>query len=245
MIKVNCLTKIIGNKTILRDINLDVKKGEIFGFLGPNMAGKTTTMKILAGVSAPTSGEIFILGHKMPDERTKIIPRLAFIPDQPLLYEKLTGREYLNFIYSIFKLSENNRDTEIDYMLEKFDLYEQADELIENYSQGMKQKLSFAAAFIRKPEILLIDEPMTGLDPKSNKMIQDMLIKFANNGGVVFLSTHMLDIAENICNKITVIDKGRTIAHGTINELRNIMKIDSGKLIDIFLAVTEKNETIP
>jgi ABC-2 type transport system ATP-binding protein len=240
MITVNHLVKTIGTKRILEDVNINVDKGDILGFLGPNKAGKTTTMKILAGLLSQTSGEILIDGRKIPEERNEIRSKLAFIPDQPLLYDKLTGREYLNFIYSIFKLDEKFREARIESLLEKFDLAEQGDELCENYSLGMRQKLSFASAFIREPEILLVDEPMNGLDPRANKMLQDMLSDFSRKGGTVLLSTHILDIAEKICNKIVIINHGRTVAYGTIAELKKMMKIDeSGELIDIFLAVTD------
>ncbi|OQA91918.1 MAG: ABC-type transporter ATP-binding protein EcsA [Elusimicrobia bacterium ADurb.Bin231] len=239
MIKINKLNKMIGNKQILYDVNLDVKKGDIFGFLGPNKAGKTTTMKILAGILLPTSGDVFLDGKKMPDARQEVIDKVCFIPDYPLLYDKLTGREYLNFIYSIFKLEENKRSLMIDYYLRKFDLNDQANDLVEDYSLGMKQKLSFAAAFIRNPQVLLVDEPMNGLDPRASRQIQNMFVDFASAGGTILLSTHILDIAERICNKISVINHGRTVATGSMSELRTMMKIESGNLIDIFLAVTD------
>jgi len=240
MIKINHLAKTIGNKKILIDVNLEVHSGEIVGFLGPNKAGKTTTMKILAGLLNPTSGEIIIGDGKIPKD--DISSSVAFIPDYPLLYEKLTGREYLNFIYSVYNLDNSSRNGKIDYMLEIFDLAEQKDDLCGNYSLGMQQKLSFASAFLRDPKILLVDEPMNGLDPKSNKMVQDMLVEFAANGGTVLLSTHILDIAERICREVVVINKGKTVAYGTIPELKNMMHIESGSLIDVFLAVTDKQK---
>jgi len=240
MIKVDHLVKVVGNKRILDDVSIDVQPGEIVGFLGPNKAGKTTTMKILAGLLRPTSGKM-VLGNSKPFlDKEVSAATVAFIPDHPLLYDKLTGREYLNFIYSIFNLDDEKRNEKIDRMLEIFDLAEQGDDLCENYSLGMQQKLSFASAFIRDPKVLLIDEPMNGLDPRSNKVLQDMLVDFADLGGTVLLSTHILDIAERICRRVVVINKGRTVASGTIPELKSMMHIQSGSLIDVFLAVTGK-----
>lgn len=236
------VVKTIGGKKILYDVNLEVKPGEIYGLLGPNKAGKTTTMKILAGLLNHSAGEVWINGLPMPMKRKLVTHQLAFIPDYPLLYDKLTGLEYLNYIYSIFELDENKRAVRIDSMLELFGLLEQAGDLIENYSLGMKQKLSFASAFIRQPRIMLVDEPMNGLDPKSNKLLQDMLSDFAAHGGTVLLSTHILDIAERICGRVGVINHGRTIASGTLNELRGMMNLKSGRLIDIFLAVTDTQD---
>lgn len=240
MIKADHLVKTIGGKKILTDVNLEVQDGEIVGFLGPNKAGKTTTMKILAGLLNPTSGKTFFSSGKTLLSREDVSSAVAFIPDHPLLYDKLTGREYLNFIYSIFNLDDAKREEKINFMLEVFDLAEQGNDLCENYSLGMQQKLSFASAFIRNPKIMLIDEPMNGLDPRANKLLQDMLVDFAKAGGTVLLSTHILDIAERICGKVVMINKGRTVAYGTIPELRNIMHIEHGSLIDIFLAVTDK-----
>jgi len=239
MIKVDRLVKTIGDKRILIDVNLEVNAGEVVGFLGPNKAGKTTTMKILAGLLNPTSGKVIIGDDKIPQRKDYRSSTVAFIPDYPLLYDKLTGREYLNFIYSIYNLGDDSRNGKIDNMLEIFDIAEQGDDLCENYSLGMQQKLSFASAFLRNPKILLVDEPMNGLDPKSNKMIQDMLMDFAAKGGTVLLSTHILDIAERICRKVVVINKGKTVACGTISELKSMMHIESGSLIDVFLAVTD------
>ncbi len=240
MIKIDHLAKTIDGKKILVDINMEVGNGEIVGFLGPNKAGKTTTMKILAGLLNASSGKVIMGNGKVPFEKSEAASAVAFIPDHPLLYDKLTGREYLNFIYSLFDLDDASRDEKIDYLLEVFDLFDQGDDLCESYSLGMQQKLSFASAFIRDPKILLIDEPMNGLDPKSNKVLQDMLVNFANCGGTVLLSTHILDIAERICHRVVVINKGRTVASGTIPELKNMMHVESGSLIDVYLAATGK-----
>ena len=240
MIKIDHLTKTIGGKSILVDINMEVENGEIVGFLGPNKAGKTTTMKVLAGLLNPTSGSVLMGDGSVPFGKEEAASAVAFIPDHPLLYDKLTGREYLNFIYSLFNLDDGARDERIDYMLAVFDLAEQGDDLCENYSLGMQQKLSFASAFIREPKILLIDEPMNGLDPKSNRVLQDMLVNFANCGGTVLLSTHILDIAERICRRVVVINRGRTVASGTIPELKSMLHVESGSLIDVYLAATGK-----
>jgi ABC-2 type transport system ATP-binding protein len=230
------LTKKYGNFVAVNDLSLSILPGEIFGFVGPNGAGKTTTIRMLTGLSYPTSGTLEVKGMTYKSAALNIKQILGYIPDRPYVYDKLTGREYLEFLCNIF--SANGRAGTIENYLSIFDLRQWADELIESYSHGMKQRLVFAGALIHEPEILVIDEPMVGLDPKGVRLIKDILRERASRNTSVFLSTHNLEMAEQICHNIGIIHEGRLIACDTIDGLRRQSSLPESGLEEIFLRLT-------
>ncbi len=238
------LTKNFGNLTAVNNINLTVNKGEIFGFLGPNGAGKTTTIKLLTGLLKPTSGTAKIIGkdiQKSPIEAKAVI---GLVPDEPKIYEKLTGVEFLRFIGSLFGIEKDSIEKKIGELLKLFDLAGRGEELIQGYSHGMKQKIAIAGALIHSPKVLFFDEPTVGLDPKSARIIKDILKFRAKSGDCIFISTHILEIAERMCDRIGIIQDGKMVAEGNMEELRKLAKDDKGNLEEIFLQLTGGDEDI-
>lgn len=237
MIVIENLTKKFGKVTAVDSLTIRVKDGEIYGFLGPNGAGKTTTLKMMAGLLSPTSGRVLINGIDMWKEPEKAKAIIGFVPDRPFLYGKLTGREFLRFICDLYGVRENS-EVKISQMLELFDLTDWADELIESYSHGMKQRLVMAGAFLHNPSVFIVDEPMIGLDPIGIRMLKNLFREMADSGLTVFMSTHILEIAEAVCTRIGIINQGRLIAEGTIEELREMARTDVPHLEAIFLKLT-------
>lgn len=236
------LEKAYGSKKAVKELDLEVKKGEIFGFLGPNGAGKTTTIKMMTGLLEPTSGTVNINGINIwqdPVEAKKVI---AYVPDHPNLYPKLTGWDYLQFIASVFRLEEDTFQTKAEELLHTFDLTDRADELIETFSHGMKQKIAICGALLHDPEILFLDEPTVGLDPKSARNLKNILLELGKSGMTTFITTHILEIAEQMCDRIGIISDGELIALGTMEELRNMDGRAEGSLEDIFLELTGGEE---
>ena len=231
------LSKYFSSFKAVDDISLKIDRGEIFGFLGPNGAGKTTTIKMLAGLLKPDEGSIHITGYSLATEPLECKKVTGYIPDRPYLYEKLTGREFLQFIANLYHLSKDGFATCHRY-LELFDLVEWQDHLIESYSHGMRQKLIMTSVFMLSPPLIIVDEPMVGLDPKSAKIVKELFKQHARNGKTVFLSTHSLEIAEELCNRIAIILKGRLRSLGTIEQLRSESKMEGSDLEDIFLELT-------
>ncbi|MBI3942943.1 MAG: ABC transporter ATP-binding protein [Chloroflexi bacterium] len=218
------------------NLTMQVRPGELFGFLGPNGAGKTTTIKMMAGLLEPTSGIIKINGYDLLREGRKARSLLGYVPDTPHAYEKLTGREFVRFMADIFRVSRPDREDRIQELLELFELQEFADSLTETYSHGMRQKIVLAATLIHEPKVIFLDEPTTGLDPRSARRVKDILLRLCAQGTTVFMSTHILEIAERMCDRIGIINKGRLIALGTLAELRQMRGAET--LEDIFLQVT-------
>lgn len=233
------LTKIYKDLKAVDSINLKVREGIIFGFLGPNGAGKTTTIKMMAGILKPTKGRVIINNIDLSVNPSAVKHISGFIPDRPFIYEKLTGTEFLRFIGGLYgldgKVSLNNR---IDELLGLFELNQWSDELVESYSHGMKQRLVMCASLLHDPKILIVDEPMVGLDPRGARLVKDIFRDEAQRGKTLFVSTHSLDVAQEICNEIAIIQTGRIIATGTPNELKEKAGID-GNLENIFLKLTE------
>lgn len=229
------LTKKFGEFTAVDNINLQVHAGEIYGFLGPNGAGKTTTIKMLAGLLQPTRGEITICDHKLLDQPLVCKSLTGYIPDRPYLYEKLTGTEYLQFINSLYSQGETKYLKSAAKYLELFDLGEWSDHLIEGYSHGMRQKLIMTSIFMLDQPLIVVDEPMVGLDPKSGRIVKELFKSKARQGTAILLSTHSMEIAEELCDRIGIIVHGNIVAAGTIAELRQ--RSDS-TLEDIFLELT-------
>jgi ABC-2 type transport system ATP-binding protein len=237
MIRFENLTKIYRGIKAVDDLNLQIPQGTIFGFIGPNGAGKTTTIKMMAGVLRPTRGRIHINGLDIAEEPSKAKSIIGFIPDRPFLYEKLSGVEFLRFKAGLYGMKGNRLGEKILDLLSLFELTEWADELIESYSHGMKQRLIMAAAIIHDPKIIIVDEPMVGLDPKGAKLVKEIFKQRAGAGATVFMSTHTLALAQEVCHQIAVVDKGRIVASGTSEDLEKQAGVE-GDLERIFLKIT-------
>lgn len=225
-------------KPAVDDLTLEVREGEIFGFLGPNGAGKTTTIKMIVGLIRPDAGKIRVNGHNLEDDPTKLKAQIGFCPDTPELYERLTGVEYLQLVADIRRIPVRERRERIGKLAETFSLSHALPDLIQSYSHGMRQKLSLIAALLPQPPLLVLDEPMVGLDPKSNHLFKEMMRQHCDNGNTVFFSTHILEVAERLCDRIGIIQHGKLIAVGTMEELRAAGREDAS-LESIFLELTE------
>jgi ABC-2 type transport system ATP-binding protein len=244
LIETSHLTKRYGDKVAVNDVSLTVLGGEIFGFLGPNGAGKTTTLKMIVGLLEPTSGTVKVQGNDVQKQPIQAKAVCGYVPDEPNLYAKLSGRELLRFVGDLYDLDRSQIIRRIDELLRLFDLVEAGDDMIESYSHGMQQKTSLAAALMHDPSVLVLDEPTVGLDPKSARLIKDILRQLAERGAAVMLSTHILEIAERMCDRIGIINKGQLIAAGTMEDLRKLGKGEGGgaSLEDIFLELTGGTE---
>ncbi len=237
MIKIVHLTKRFGETIAVDDLNLEIPKGELFCFIGPNGAGKTTTIKLLTGLLFPTSGEIFIGGYNVQTDHIRAKSLIGYISDSPFLYEKLTGDEFLSFIAGLYGVEE--AEGKIEEFLGLFGLSDYKERLISDYSHGMRQRLIFSAALLHDPEVIIIDEPLVGLDPASSRLVKDLLRKEVAKGKTIFLSTHTLSVAEEIADRIGVIHHGKLIALGKLEDLRK--KAHSlGKLEEVFLQLTQE-----
>jgi ABC-2 type transport system ATP-binding protein len=244
MIEITNVTRHYGSKIAVQDLDLHVPAGELFAFLGPNGAGKTTTIKMLCGLLFPTKGRVSVGGFDLATHGDQARALVSYVPDQPFLYEKLTGREFLQFTAALYGLSPAKSREKIDEVIELFHLHEFADDLTERYSHGMRQRTVFAAALVHEPKLLIADEPTVGLDPKSIRELKTLLRRLAANGMTVFLSTHTLDIAEELADRIGIIDRGRLIGCGTLESLRSQASLD-GSLEDVFLKITEEAAAEP
>jgi ABC-2 type transport system ATP-binding protein len=239
MIKLINVTKTFKALHAVDDLSLEVAEGTIYGFLGPNGAGKTTTIKLMAGILQPTTGKIFIDGIDLSKDPSAAKGRIGFIPDRPFLYEKLTAVEFLRFIAGLYGMNRpGTLLSRIEDMLERFDLLHWKDELIESYSHGMKQRLAMSAALLHDPKVLIVDEPMVGLDPRGARLVKDIFQDRARSGTTVFMSTHSLDVAEEVCREIGIIHAGKLIAQGSAERLGEITHTEGG-LERIFLKLTE------
>jgi len=238
VIEIINLTKRYGNITAVSGIHLNIPSGQFFGFLGPNGAGKTTTIKTIVGLLRPTSGIVRVEGFDVQQEPIQAKHVVGFIPDKPFIYEKLTGREFLQFSAGLYQVKDDDVEFRILQLLETFELTDWANELIESYSHGMRQKLVMSAALIHQPKVLVIDEPMVGLDPKGARQVKKIFTDICQKGTTIFMSTHTLEIAEQMCDHIAIIQKGRIIAQGSMEELRQMSKTSMTTLEDIFLELT-------
>jgi ABC-2 type transport system ATP-binding protein len=238
MIELNQISKQYGKMLAVDDLTLRIPKGEIFGFIGPNGAGKTTTIKMMGGILMPTSGSIHICGIPMKEEPEAAKKKIGFIPDRPYLYEKLTGLEFLKFIADLYHMNTGHFKEKALNNLKLFSLADWHNELIESYSHGMKQRLIMAAAMLHDPEVLIVDEPMVGLDPIGIKLVKDLFKDLAAKGTTVFLSTHTLQVAEDLCHRIGIINKGVLTAVGSPQDLRRKYQAMDENLEQIFLRLT-------
>lgn len=237
MIDIQDVSKTYGNTVAVRELSLSIEPGELFAFLGPNGAGKTTTIKMICGLLFPSSGSIKIGGFDIHHQGDQARLLMSYVPDQPFLYEKLTGREFLQFIGEMYTMPLWKIHERIDEMIKLFELEQFVDDLTERYSHGMKQRTVFAAALLHEPKLLIVDEPTVGLDPRSVRLLKDLLRREAKAGATVFLSTHSLDIAQELADRIGIVEHGRLISCGTLAELRKQAALD-GSLEDVFLKLT-------
>jgi ABC-2 type transport system ATP-binding protein len=237
MIRTEGLVKRYGRFTAVRGVDLHVRKGEVFGFLGPNGAGKTTTMKMVAGLLKPSEGSVWVDGIDTSVDAVSVKRMIGYIPDRPYLYERLTGREFLRFVGGIYKLEDDVLNARSQELLSFIGLENFGDELVESYSHGMKQRLTLAAALLHRPPLLIIDEPMVGLDPAGAKLIKQVFREYAREGRTVFVSTHTLEVAEAICDRVAIIHKGNIVAMGTVEELKELHTEGGGRLEDVFLTL--------
>lgn len=235
MLKIEHLTKTYGGKKAVDDLNLHIQKGEIYGFIGHNGAGKTTTIKSCCGILAFDEGEIYIDGTSVRKDPMECKRKLAYIPDNPDLYEFLSGIKYLNFIADVFKVDKETREAKIKELADIFGLTEDLAQPVSAYSHGMKQKLAIIAAFLHSPELIIMDEPFVGLDPKAAHLLKQMMRKHCDEGGAIFFSTHVLEVAEKLCDKVAIIKQGKLVASGTMEEVKGDESLES-----VFLELDEE-----
>jgi ABC-2 type transport system ATP-binding protein len=238
VIRLEALTKRYGAHEAVRNLSLHVPAGELFGFLGPNGAGKTTTIKMIAGLLRPTSGRIEIAGHDLASHPVEAKGALGFIPDRPFLYEKLSALEFMKFVAGIYGFDVGALNGRIDELLTLVELHQVRSQLIESFSHGMKQRLVMASAFLHQPQVMVVDEPMVGLDPRGARLIKQVFREYCDSGHSVFVSTHTLEVAQELCDRIGIILRGELVALGTIDELKAKAETKGQDLEEIFLKLT-------
>ena len=238
MIEFENVTRTYGRKVAVAGLSLVVPAGQVFAFLGPNGAGKTTAIKMLVGLLRPSSGHVRLGGYDLSTDARRACGLLGYVPDVPFLYDKLTGREFLHFIAGMHGLDERAAVERVHREMAHFELDEFIDELAETYSHGMKQRLVFAAAMLHDPAVLVIDEPLVRLDPRSARLVKNLLREKANRGAAILMSTHLLDVAEEIADRIGIIDRGKLLCAGTLEELRQSLSQRHSSLEQLFLEVT-------
>ena len=238
MIAIYDLVKTYGKFTAVDGVSLDVNAGEIHGFLGPNGAGKTTTLRMIAGLLKPTAGRIEVNGHDISKAPEAAKASLGFIPDRPFIYEKLTAGEFLRFHGGLFGVNGQTIEPRVKEMLELFELGRWENELVESFSHGMKQRLVMSAAFLHRPQAVVVDEPMVGLDPRGARLIKDVFRAMSRRGVAILMSTHTLEVAQEMCDRISIILKGRIIAHGTVADIRAMGDRTDDELTSVFLKLT-------
>lgn len=231
MLKIKNLTKKYGDKIAVDDLSIEVQSGEIFGFVGHNGAGKTTTIKCIVGILDFENGDILIDGVSIKEEPLKCKNMMAYIPDNPDIYESLTGIGYLNFVSDIYNVDKKSRKDLIDKYAKIFEIYDNLGSVISSYSHGMKQKLALISALVHTPKLLVLDEPFVGLDPKAQFQLKEIMKELCDNGTSIFFSSHVLEVVEKLCNKVAIINKGKIVRYGTVEEITK-----SGSLEDVFMS---------
>ncbi len=242
MIKIENVSKsYVKGKKSIDDLNLEIKNGEIFGFLGPNGAGKTTTIKMITGILNPDEGDILIDDKSITKQPLEAKKQFGFVPDSPDMFLKLKGIEYLNFLADIYEVPNDVRKEKIEGLTKKFEIYDDLNSEIQSYSHGMRQKIVICGVLLNNPKNWILDEPMTGLDPKSSHDLKEMMREHCKNGNTVFFSTHVLEVAEKLCDRVGIINKGKLVFVGTFEEMQNKFK-ENKSLEDLFLEITENEE---
>lgn len=242
MLELINLRKNYGNFIAVNNLNLSINKGELFGFLGPNGAGKTTTIKMITGLLSPTEGEIIVDGENVWKKQIKSKMKIGYIPDQPFLYDKLTGREFLFFSGGLYNLQKDKLKIKIDELIDVLKIGSWIDKRTEDYSQGMKQRITIASAFLHEPILIVIDEPMIGLDPQSAFIVKKFFTSQINDGKTIFMSTHSLNIVEEICTSVAIINKGNLIFHDSIDALKKLKDDRNNNLEELFIQLTDEEE---
>ncbi|MHB9029069.1 MAG: ABC transporter ATP-binding protein [Candidatus Latescibacterota bacterium] len=238
MISFEDMTKRYGNRAAVSNIRLQVEKGEFFGCLGPNGAGKTTTIKSMIGLVRPDGGRVLIDGYDPALNPIEVRQRIGYAPDTPFLYAKLSAREFLRFVGGLYRMEPDDMERRIEWLAGVFDMHGWMDRQTEGYSHGMKQKVVMAAAFLHRPDLIIVDEPLVGLDPQSAKMVKDMLTLINSHGATVFMSSHDLSVVQELCRRMAILYRGEIVASGTIEELRSQAEMEGGSLEDLFLKLT-------
>ena len=244
-VKLTSVSKRYGDITAVDYLDLDIKKGEIFGLLGPNGSGKSTTLRMILGLVKPDSGSVNVLGINVEDDPIAVKRKVGYVPETPRTYEFLTGLEFLDFTGDIYGMAPDEKKKRIDEFVKALDLEGREGDMISSYSEGMKQKVIIISALMHKPELLLLDEPLSGLDPKSARIVKDLLHELAAQGVIAIMSTHVLEIAQAMCDRIAIMYGGRLLALGTMNELRQRAKMPESGLEDIFLKLTGTGDIKP
>ena len=227
MLRIEHLTKTFGDKKAVDDLSVHISRGEIYGFIGHNGAGKTTTLKSVVGILKPDEGEIIIDGLSLKDNPIECKKRIAYIPDNPDLYNFMTGIQYLNFVSDIFGLSDSERKEKIGKYADIFELKSDLGESVNSYSHGMKQKLAIISALIHSPKLVIMDEPFVGLDPKASHILKEIMREICNGGGAIFFSTHVLEVAEKLCDNVAIIKEGKLIRSGTMEDVKGDASLES------------------
>lgn len=238
MLEIKNLTKSFGSFLAVDNISLSINSGDLYGFLGPNGAGKTTTIKIITGLYSPTSGSVEVDGIDITKNHIEVKKRIGYIPDQPFLYERLTGKEFLYFSGGLYKIPKNKLKDKIEELIDRLNIEEWINKRTEEYSQGMRQRITIASALLHEPKLLIVDEPMIGLDPQSAHIIKQLFKELTGNGTVIFMSTHSLNVVEEICNKVAIIHKGKIIFNDNIDQLYEIRKDMDRNIEQIFIQLT-------
>ena len=240
MIEIKNVSKsYVKNKKSIDSLNLDIKDGEIFGFLGPNGAGKTTTIRMITGILNPDEGDILIDGNSITTNPLEAKKSIGFVPDSPDMFLRLKGIEYLNFMADVYDVPVEKRKAKIEELTKKFEIYDDLNSYIESYSHGMRQKIVICGALLSEPKNWILDEPMTGLDPKSSFDLKEMMKEHAKSGKTVFFSTHVLEVAEKLCDRVGIVNKGKLVFVGTLAQMKEKFK-DNGSLEELFLEITEE-----
>jgi ABC-2 type transport system ATP-binding protein len=237
------VVKSFGNISAVSNVDLKIKRGEIFGLLGPNGSGKSTTMKMLLGLVQPDAGSVEVFGTDVKKDSVAVKRQVGYVPESPRLYEFLTGLEYLDFIADVFGMTPEEKKERISEYLKALDLEGREGDMISGYSQGMKQKVALVSALLHKPKLLILDEPLNGLDPKSARIVKDLLHELKAQGVTTLMSTHVLEIAEAICDRIAIMYQGRILALGSMEELRQKASLPGSGLEDVFLKLTGAGDT--
>ncbi|MFC1528532.1 ABC transporter ATP-binding protein [Candidatus Latescibacterota bacterium] len=239
MIQFEGVTKRYGSQTSLSDLTFEVKKGEFYGFLGPNGAGKTTTIKCIIGLVRPDEGRILVNGLDISKDPLGVRRIVGFVPDKPFIYEKLTAREFLWFVGGLYQMDEEDMEKRIEWLSDIFEMHGWMDRRTDEYSHGMKQKVVMSAAFLHRPELIIVDEPTVGLDPPSARLLKDMLKLMQKNGATIFMSSHDLRVVEELCGRMAILNKGNIVAEGTLSDLQEKAKLEGGNLEELFMKLTE------